>query len=1013
MEIINPNFVLKEENVFSMRKLDYNSILKKVEQILIPAQELGFEITKLKLKEHKFSSGELFSTLKKNLIIRLQKNEVEIDLSVFIPKLIDDNYIYINGRKKIPLFQLFDIPMVTRGKNIKLRTNVASLYVISENKKAEEPYIKVTYMGKRIPLSILMFAYFGMEELNNKYKLDEFDLYSDEAKNPSSDFEKLMVDLAICYSESEGYTKDDFVAELGKLYTKYNYKSRGKDLVYAIDLILKTDILSAEFFTKDNVLDEIVHVMKLGYIDDTNFRNKRIRVFEYMILSKVAKHVFDLCYTNRSAKKPKFNVHSSQILSECNVSDIVQFDFAINPIDELTKLTRTSLVGPGGFKRENVPNHLRDITPSMFGRICPVDTPDRDNCGVLQNLIPNVLLDKNLRFREETLSNQPISVPVSMVPFLEHDDQTRLQMSSSQMRQAIMLKKFEVPLIRSGCENLYTDQTQFIKRAKKDGEVLYLDNNFVIVRYIDEEVDIFDISYRKIYVQNMDFMKVYVKVGDSFKARDILAESNFCKDGNITFGRNLLTAVMPYYGYNYEDGIVISDSLKDDIFASIQLKDLSFNIPPNKVLLSLSDEEYKPLPKALESIDIGDDYAILKEISSGLDSYSIFNEETRLTAKERMLIIDVNFYANKWNTLVSEYENWVEEKNKKQIEKQDYFKGILNNFLSEEKAEELIRNKNLNKFSHIGKYKIKGERIEGILVEMQAIFFRPIKIGDKIANRHGNKGVIASIVDHKTMPQLEDGRHVDICINPLGIISRMNIGQLYELHLSTSFKDLKKSLNIMVEELEDQDKIKKYLLNYISILDNTETGWYLEQFQNQIPDIIDKEFIEELTIIQPPFESVSLEKIKEALKYTNTKFEQKIYDPLSKTYIENPIAVGYMYFFRMVHIAEDRLAGRSIGPYTQRTLQPLGGRKNKGGQRAGEMEIACIIAHDAPSNLHEFLTTKSDCIDLKNKCIKDMIDLDLSKKEDIISTIPESVKLLNSYLTVIGITQDSKPIRRS
>ena len=1004
MEIINPNFALRENNSFSIRRIDYNSILEKAEKILIPATELGFEITQLRIKDHKFTSGELFSTLKKNLVIRLQKEEAELDLSMFIPKIIDNNYIFINGRKKIPLFQLYDTPIVTRGKSIKLLTNVCSLY-LSITKGENEPYIKVTYMGKQIPFSTLMFCYFGMEELNNRYGLDQIDPLSDDIVNPTSDFDKLISDLVLCYSESEGYEPEDFIAELGKMYTKYNFRLKGADLVYAIDLILQTDILSAKFFNEANVLDELIQVMKTGNIDDTDFRNKRIRMFEYMILGKLSKYVFDLCYTNRTAKKPKFNVHSSQILSECNVSDIVQFDFAINPIDELTKLTRTSLVGPGGFKRENVPSHLRDITPSMFGRICPVDTPDRDNCGILQNLIPNALLDENMRFREEVLEKQPISIPVSMVPFLEHDDQTRLQMSSSQMRQAIMLKNFETPLVRSGCENLYTNETQFIKRAKKDGEVLYINNDFIIVAYDDNVIDVFSISYRKIYVQNMDFMSVYVSVGDKVKAGDILAESNFCKDGNIVFGRNLSTAIMPYHGYNYEDGIVISNRLKDDIFASIQLKDLSFNIPPNKVLLSLEKGIYKPLLEPEDSINAGENYAIIKEIASGLDSYSVFNEEKILKAKNRMLIVDVNIYANNWNDLIQEYKDWVNQKIESQLEKQNYLKNTLNEFLTKENTEELIRDKNLDKFSHTGKYKIKGEQINGILVEMNAIFFRPIKIGDKIANRHGNKGVIAKIVDHDQMPQLEDGSHVDICINPLGIISRMNIGQLYELHLGLSIKDLKINLSNMLEEGKPQLEVKNYLLDYITIIDNTENDWYLNQFKDQLPSVIDKEFIDELTVIQPPFESVSLDKIKEALEYTNTKFEQTVYDPTLKCYIENPIATGYMYFFRMVHIAEDRLAGRSIGPYTQRTLQPLSGRKNKGGQRVGEMEMACIIAHDAPENLHEFLTTKSDCIDLKNKCIKDMIDSDVVTKEGDEDFIPESVKLLNSYLTVIGINQ--------
>jgi DNA-directed RNA polymerase subunit beta len=172
-----------------------------------------------------------------------------------------------------------------------------------------------------------------------------------------------------------------------------------------------------------------------------------------------------------------------------------------------------------------------------------------------------------------------------------------------------------------------------------------------------------------------------------------------------------------------------------------------------------------------------------------------------------------------------------------------------------------------------------------------------------------------------------------------------------------------------------------------------------------MPNKITSEYIDQLTIIQPPFESVKMEDLKEALNYTGTTFQTKLYDPVSKQFIENEISVGYVYFLRMVHIAEEKLAARGIGSYAKRTLQPLGGRKNKGGQRCGEMETACIIGHDAPINLFEFLTTKSDCIDLKNKYIRSFIESNLSDETKTFDTVPESVKLLNSYLTVIGVDQ--------
>ena len=1002
MKIINPIAAIQNEdkNIFTLRQIDYDKILPVVNEIVKPVEEIGFQINEITLKDSRFSSGELDKTLKQTLSIKLQKGSSEIDLSVYIPKLIDGNYVFINGRRKIPLFQLFDTPLVTRGDSIKLRTNVATIMVFKDKEKKDPPdiNIKISFLGKKVPLSLILLAYHGSEVVAEKFQLN---LETD----PNSDnlFELLRQDLKTYCGESIGYTTEDFTIELGRIYSRYNAKSKGEDVLYAIDLIPKVDIITAQFMTHNSILEELTEILKTGFIDDTLFTNKRVRCFEYSVIGKISKIIFDLCYSNRTARQPKFNINSTQILSECNVSDIVQFDFSINPIEELTKLSRISLLGPGGFKRENIPKHLRDICPTMFGRLCPVDTPDRDNCGVLQNLVANVNLDENMKFTNDIQDKHPISIPVSMTPFLKHDDQTRLQMAASQMRQSIMLREFDAPLIASGCEGLYTKNTQFVKIAKKSGEVVHIDKEYIIVVYDDNDTDIFDIRYRKIYVEHMDFMNIYVKSGDKFKAGDILAESNFCKDGNINIGKNLLTGVMVHYGNNYEDGISISDRLvEEDILTSIHYKDLSFTLSPDKVLLSLSNEKYKPLPDELETVPAGNPYAILQKLNSD-EFYSPFSENITLKAHKNYIISEVNLFGNTWNEEVPQYKEWIEERLTQQQDKEKYLQKVLKDVMSKEQVIKTIKEHSLDKFSFVGKYQQKSEKVNGVLVEMFGVYFRRVKVGDKMANRHGNKGVISIIVPHEDMPQLPDGRHLDICINPLGIISRMNIGQLYEMHLAMAVDALKRSMMEMLNQDITQKNIRDYLLKFIQIIDSTEEGWYYKQFSEQLPKIITSDFIENLTVIQAPFQSCGLEQIEEVMKLTGADFKYKLYEPLAKVELVNRIAVGFIYFFRMVHIAEEKLAARGIGAYARRTLQPLGGRKNKGGQRCGEMETACLIGHDAPVNLHEFLTTKSDCIDLKNHYIRNFIGSTLTDDTKELDTVPESVKLLNSYLTVIGV----------
>lgn len=993
MNIVNPVFKLKSDNVFHIREKDYSRLLNLTQEIFKPVEELGFT-TEIDLKEVRSSVGELSRTLRNKLIIKLHRGNTVIDLSLFVPKLIDKNYIMINGRRKIPLFQLYDLPIVTRGSTLKFRTNVETI-TISCTK--ELPKIQMTFLKKRVPLALVILCCYELQDLVERFDLENFEL-----KDENNWMELLLQDLCVYYQESEGYSREDFIHELGRQYTSYGAKSKGETVVYALDLIPKVDLLTKSFMKTNSVLEEIILSLQDTNVDDTDLVNKRIRCFEYMIYSKLSKLAFEFCLVNRTNKRPKFSTNSTQILSECNVSDIVHFDFSINPVEELTKLTRISLLGPGGFSRENVPPHLRDIFPSMFGRICPVDTPDRDNCGVLQSLIPNVKLTNNLQFSEKYLENQPISIAVSMVPFLEHDDQTRLQMASSQMRQAVLLRQPDIPMIKSGCESLYTDKTQFIKRARKDGEVIYLDKRFLIVVYDDSDVDIFDISHRSIYIEHMDLMNIYVKVGDKVRSGDILAESNFCKEANIVLGKNLLTGVAIYYGNNYEDSIIISDRLvNEDVFTSIHFEDLSFRVSPDEVLLSLEKDSYKPLPNEFEIIQCGQTYARIKTLTRD-NIFSVFNEEKELEAERKLIISEVRIFANEWNTEIPEYDNWLKERIQKQQEEEKLIVKTIKEVLPPDQAKSFIQDHSLDIFSTTS-FRDKRETIKGLLIKLRGIFFRKIQVGDKLANRHGNKGIISRVVPHDKMPQLENGEHLDIIINPLGIISRMNIGQLYELHLSMSLHDLKQKALEMLQNQISQDKIKEYLINYVKIIDKTKDNWYLTQFMEQLPEQIDKEFIETLVLFQPPFESCKIEDIKQALEYTNTKFKYKVYDPVSKQYFENDIAVGYLYFLKLLHIAEEKISARGISTYSKRTLQPLGGRKNIGGQRLGEQEVSCLVAHDVPINLFEFLTTKSDCTDLKNQYLRKFID---STKDEEISTIPESVKLLNAYLKVIGLDSE-------
>ena len=289
MKFINPNYKVNEENnIFSLRQKDYDNIIDKIKEIVKPVEEIGFTILEVNLKDSRFSSGELNKTLKKNLIIRIQKGQNIIDISMFIPSLINNNYVQINGRRKIPIFQLFDVPVVTRGTSIKLRTNVATIMIFKDK---QPPYVKISFLGKKVPLSTLMFAYYGFQELNSIYNFNSIEQNYDTEDL----YVMLLNELKDYYEESVDFDQDGAILELGRNYGKYDARTKGETAVYALDLIPKVDIITAEFLQKDSILDEIVEIIKGGcFIDDTLLTNKRLRCFEYMVTSKVSKAIFDL-----------------------------------------------------------------------------------------------------------------------------------------------------------------------------------------------------------------------------------------------------------------------------------------------------------------------------------------------------------------------------------------------------------------------------------------------------------------------------------------------------------------------------------------------------------------------------------------------------------------------------------------------------------------------------------------------------------------------------------------------
>jgi DNA-directed RNA polymerase beta subunit len=1024
-----PDFKLPLNNVFNFRQSqwDESEIIMSVSEMLKAGEPYDIRLKKIAFSPKKKQvSTEIKKTISKMLAIEIQVGEAKtVNLNYEIPTLIN-NYFYVGGNRKIPILQLFDKPVISRKNIVKIRTNIQTIQ-IEKSLSGRSGFYYTTYIfNKKIPLAHLLLSKHGADKLKEDFKLD------DESHIVGTNESLLLDDLRRAI--------EDQTIQPPKVLSKYFRGKTDAEILENIDLLTQIDIFTKNYFHTENIIDELVWAIRLKdsknpndqkLLDDCDLSNKRLRFLEYYLYHFLCKDFYNMIVTMKKQKKGSFNNNSKVILTNANTSPIIQYECPINPIDELSRLTRIAMTGPGGFKKDNIPSYLRDIHPSMLGKICPADTGDRENCGTLLYLTPSISLTKDGLFndgQDKVIS----SITIGHVPFLEHDDPTRLQMASSQMRHSIMLKEFDLPLVQTGVEGLYTDHTSFIFRAEKSGKVIYKDKDIIVVQYNDKKCRAFNIGYKKSRLSVVDFYNTYYDVGEPFKAGDIIAESNYLNQGKLTIGRNIKTSVMTWYGYNYEDAIVISDKLiKEDRFTSLHYVDLSFEITPDKVLLSLSDDPnvYQPLLKVGQRLKRGDVYAIIKSVCSKGDTNFdvVFDAPTKKIVEEDCTISEVSVFINKLNTDIEQYSQYIKNLVKQQNDKKQDLIDTLRNFLTKDELEQFLVDLEIDETSkEEDKFKVRGETIEGILINITAIYERPIQVGDKLGNRHGNKGIISCIVEESKMPKDEDGESAEMIINPLGIISRMNVGQLFELHLAGALVKLKENVIdkhqtgckklVNSKDMTKEDAIKftgelitdiyDYIMGFIKIIDRTEGNYYSKQLEKQLRKTpIDKfiENIKDFYILQPPFESVKEEDISEALEYVGAKYEYPCYDPISKQATENPVAFGYMYFAKLNHISEDKNAVRGIGPYASKTSQPLHGKVRKGGQRLGEMEVWSLIAHGASENLNEVLTTKSDSVQKRDQYISDMIqnsELLWNEEEDPVS---QSLRLLQSSLKSIGL----------
>ena len=710
-------------------------------------------------------------------------------------------------------------------------------------------------------------------------------------------------------------------------------------------------------------------------------------------------------------------------------SQLSQFMDQNNPLSELTNKRRLSALGPGGLSRDRAGFEVRDVHSSHYGRMCPIETPEGPNIGLINSLacyakinkygfieapyrivdksgeVPvvtedviyvtadeeekyiiaqaNEPLDENNHFVHDKVTcrdgeenvqvapanvdlmdvspRQLVSVATALIPFLQNDDVTRALMGSNMQRQAVPLLTTDSAVVGTGMEMKAAKDSGDVVVAEQDGVVEAVDAAKIVVKNSDDRRQVYELlKFKRSNQSNCVNQRPIVNKGDSIKKGQIIADGPSTKNGELALGKNPLIGFMTWEGYNYEDAVLLSERLvMDDVYTSIHIEEYESEARNTK----LGDEEItRDIPNvgddALKDLDETGIIRIGAEVSPNdiLVGKVTPKGETELTAEERLL-----------RAIFGEKAREVRDTS---LRVPHGAGGIVVDVkvFTRENGDELAPGVNQNVRVYIAQK-------------------RKISVGDKMAGRHGNKGVVSRVLPVEDMPYLPNGRPLDIVLNPLGVPSRMNIGQVLEIHLGLASNALGWKVSTPVFEGANEEDIMQSL---DMANDYANKSW--EEFKDKWAETLKPEVLEYLgnhLDHRDEWRGVPIDHTGRV----------KLRDGRTGEEFDNPTTIGFMHYLKLHHLVDDKIHARSTGPYSLVTQQPLGGKAQFGGQRFGEMEVWALEAYGASYTLQEILTVKSDDIVGRVKTYEAIV-----KDENIPEPgVPESFKVLLKELQALGL----------
>ncbi|MBQ2420800.1 MAG: DNA-directed RNA polymerase subunit beta, partial [Clostridia bacterium] len=820
--------------------------------------------------------------------------------------------------------------------------------------------------------------------------------------------------------------------------------------------------------TKDDIFASINYLLGLmhdvGRVDDIDhLGNRRIRSVGEQLqnamrigFTRMDKIIKERMTTQDSEKaltpQSLINIRpvATVIREFFGSSQLSQFMDQNNPLAELTNKRRLSALGPGGLSRDRASFDVRDVHYTHYGRMCPIETPEGPNIGLISYLTTyakiseygfieapyckvahdengnpyvtdevvymtadvedryvvaqaNEPLDENGRFvhskvvgryRDEFVElpaarfdymdvspKMVVSVATAMIPFLENDDANRALMGANMQRQAVPLLRSEAPIVGTGMEYKAGTDSGVCILAEGDGIVMSVDARNIRVQYDDGNVKDYEVIKFLRSNQGTCFnQRPIVERGQRVKAGDVLADGPATENGEIALGKNALIGFMTWEGYNYEDAVLLNEKIvRDDVYTSIHIEEYDTEARDTK----LGPEEItRDIPNVgddvLKYLDENGIIQIGSEVKAGdiLVGKVTPKGETELTAEERLL-----------RAIFGEKAREVRDTSLRVPHGEQGTVVDVKVFTRSDSRNELQPG-------------VKE------VVRVYLALKRKISVGDKMAGRHGNKGVVSRILPVEDMPFLPDGRPLDIVLNPLGVPSRMNIGQVLEVHLGRAAKALGwKVCTPVFDGAHESDIFDAFI----------DAGVYRDVKFNEIDRKLGENLDGKILVTEEIDENgkkqvftldkedrTNIEKLtelaeKKILKVVDGK--TWLYDGRTGEMFDNPVTVGYMYYLKLHHLVDDKIHARSTGPYSLVTQQPLGGKAQFGGQRFGEMEVWALEAYGAAYTLQEILTVKSDDIVGRVKAYEAIV-----KGQNIPKPgVPESFKVLIKELQSLGL----------